>query len=142
MIEHGFAAGKYRDGSENYVGHALNAACQNEYNCPARLKVTGDGLGAYMACQNIHHDVVGMRFLLNHSDLKWIQTSTNNLHEVKNLVQVRGVHNFFIGRKNLTQSDGSTFSIVAKVYPSNVMSYSMGGDHTNVAAGQFEVLSC
>jgi hypothetical protein len=143
VLEHGFSAGKFRDGSDVYVGNALNAACRNEYNCPARLKVAGDGLGAYMACEYTHFDTVGMKFLLNHPDLKWITTSSNDLTQVPKLVKVKGVMNFFIGRKNFTNSDGKPFTMVSKVYGNNIMSYTLPDTkYQNLGAGTFELLSC
>jgi len=142
VMQHGFSAGKFSDWSEAYVGHAINAACKNEYNCPARLSVTGSRQGAFMACQNEHHDTVGMRFLLNHPDLKWIRTNTNDLFSIPKLVKVKSTHiyTFHIGRINLTRSDGSTYTVVSKVYGNNVLSYSLGQGHTEVSNP--EVLSC
>ncbi|XP_070505498.1 uncharacterized protein [Chironomus tepperi] len=142
VIKYGFSAGTFSDGSQAYVGHAINAACAGEYNCPARLSVTGSKQGAFMACQNQHHDMVGMRFLLNHPDLKWIRPDTDNLMVYKNLVKVSSTQKylFHIGRYNLTNPYGSTYTVVSKVYGNNVMSYSLGNGHTNV--NHPEILSC
>ncbi|KAG5668205.1 hypothetical protein PVAND_016154 [Polypedilum vanderplanki] len=118
----GFLAGKYFDNSTIYVGTGNSDVCKHQPNTPGRISTStiGKGAGSYIECSGEHFDDKTPAYLANHPNLRWVKADITILSSLTGAVAIKsGDFGFFIGRINLTASNGMIYQQVSKLHVDN-----------------------
>jgi hypothetical protein len=143
----GFEAGMNQDGiTKQYVGYGdatKSGPCGSQTECPGYINTTPSRPGCYMACSHqLMYDKTTSFYLLNHSNLEWIPSTTTTMRTLPGAIAVgtKTATPFLIGR---IKSNG--FWTLGKLTNGGAVGYTFwihaGGKCVPYSTG-FEVLRC
>ncbi|KAG5666565.1 hypothetical protein PVAND_014583 [Polypedilum vanderplanki] len=104
------------------------------------------GPGAYMVCGTYLYDAASPQFLRIHPLLKWVSETAASIAGV--ITTGIGTYHFLIGRKTITLSNGTIYTVLSKVHYDNGAEgfyYSVVDGYTiaeNSLTSTFDVLTC
>lgn len=100
----GVVGGAFEDGRKAYVGYGNNWGqnCQL-FPCPGRISTDPTKKGTYVPCGGEYLDTDYGYYLLNHPDLRWVETDYISMRTLKGAVTITADngHPFLFGRIKL-----------------------------------------
>ncbi|KAG5668221.1 hypothetical protein PVAND_016169 [Polypedilum vanderplanki] len=143
------SAGIYFDGTAIYPGYSFTTECVNQDIIPARLstvKSSVGAVGAWMACGGDIFNGQNASFIKANANIKWVPSNIDNLNSVVGAILVRrSYYSYYIGRLNLTTSNGTVYQQVSKIHIDKGASglwYSKEDGTENFTNYDYEVLVC
>lgn len=98
----GFVGGKfYGDNSNVYVGYGNfpGPNCISQNPAPGYISTNSSAPGAYMSCNNLdRYDKSSAFYLVNSSDLQWVQCNVNNMLNILGILKINSYYNFLFAR--------------------------------------------
>lgn len=96
----------YKDLSYQYVGYGNNDntfACKGQNPCPGYINTNVSSAGIYMSCATgLFRDTQSVSYLLDHPDLMWYPTNSDNMLKVPYAIILNGTNGlmwpFMVGR--------------------------------------------
>lgn len=151
---YGFNAGTYINGFNAYVGMGDNTQCSNQIPCAGFLTDNPANPGGYFGCDanTVRYRNRGNFYLLNHPNLKWIQTNLTHMMTLPSLIEIGSSSKFSFGRYVV---NGVTylgkFQKTRRLWNFNVFlliwislvgfNYINGSNETKIQTG-FDILTC
>jgi hypothetical protein len=119
-------------------------ACSGQTPGPSQIITSSihNGPGGYMSCDTgMVFDNTTAMYLLNHPKLKWVETTGSAAASVPGAIGLQSGILMYYGRLNFTWTNG-TFSLISKIYPSNLWYHLPFLTSETTTSGTLDVLTC